>query len=65
MAVLAGPPKPDIGTVDAFRNAVVSAKSIAYLRVGSGTYLASLFEESSVAGPQSTPTLTLMPDTSY
>jgi molybdate transport system substrate-binding protein len=44
VCVRAGVPRPDIGTVDAFRNAVVNAKSIAYLRGGSGTYLTSLFE---------------------
>lgn len=49
VCVRAGGPKPDIGTVDAFRDAVVSATSIAYLRVGSGTYLASLFERLGIA----------------
>ena len=42
--VRAGSPKPDIRTVDAFRRAVLNAKSIAYLRVGSGVYLDGLFE---------------------
>lgn len=42
--VQAGAPKPDISSVDAFTSALLNAKSIAYLRVGSGIYLASLLE---------------------
>jgi molybdate transport system substrate-binding protein len=37
--VKAGSPRPDISTVDAFKRALLNAKSIAYLRVGSGVYL--------------------------
>jgi len=44
VAVRAGAHKPALGSVDAFRRAVLDAKSIAYLRVGSGLYLDSLFE---------------------
>jgi molybdate transport system substrate-binding protein len=51
VAVRAGVPKPDLSTVDAFRRALLGAKSIAYLRVGSGIYLDSLFERLNLAGP--------------
>jgi molybdate transport system substrate-binding protein len=44
VAVRAGAPKPDLHSIDAFRRAILRAKSIAYLRVGSGLYLDSLFE---------------------
>jgi molybdate transport system substrate-binding protein len=42
--VLAGSRKPDISTVEAFTRALLNAKSIAYLKVGSGLYLEGLFE---------------------
>ena len=41
MVVRAGAPKPDISNVDAFRKALLSAKSIAYSDSGSGTYIAN------------------------
>jgi molybdate transport system substrate-binding protein len=50
VAVRASNPKPDLGTVDAFRRALLGAKSIAYLRVGSGLYLDSLFGRLDLAG---------------
>jgi molybdate transport system substrate-binding protein len=50
MVVRAGAAKPDIGTVEAFRNALLAAKSIAYSDSGSGTYLANtLFAKLGVA----------------
>lgn len=49
VAVRAGAPKPDLGSVDAFRRALLNAQSIAYLRVGSGLYLDSLFDRLGVA----------------
>ncbi|MFH5923264.1 substrate-binding domain-containing protein [Roseomonas xinghualingensis] len=39
MAVRKGEPRPDIGTVDAFRQALLSAKSIAYSASASGVYI--------------------------
>ena len=47
--VRAGAPKPDISSVDAFKRALLGAKSIAYLQVGSGIYLHGLFEKLGVA----------------
>jgi molybdate transport system substrate-binding protein len=44
-----GATKPDVSTVEAFKRAVLDAKSIAYLKVGSGLYLQSLFERMGIA----------------
>ena len=44
VAIRAGTQKPDLGSVDAFRRALLGAKSLAWLRVGSELYLDSLFE---------------------
>ena len=41
MVVRAGAAKPDIGSVEAFRNALLAAKSIAYSDSSSGTYLST------------------------
>jgi molybdate transport system substrate-binding protein len=50
MVVRAGAPKPDISSVDAFRNALVAAKSIAVSDSSSGTYLlTTLFGKLGVA----------------
>ena len=50
MVVRAGAAKPDIGTVEAFRNTLLTAKSIAYSDSGSGTYLSTkLFAKLGVA----------------
>src|SRR5205085_2062608 len=39
-----GAPKPDIGTVDAFKRAMLAAKSIGYLKIGtSGAMVAAAF----------------------
>jgi len=47
--VRTGAPKPDISSVEAFKRALLNAKSIAYLRVGSGIYLAGLLERLGIA----------------
>ena len=48
-----GAPKPDIGTVDAFKQAVLAAKSVAYIDPASGgssgIYVAKLFEQLGIA----------------
>jgi molybdate transport system substrate-binding protein len=50
MVVRAGAVKPNIGSVDAFRSALLAAKSIAYSDSGSGTYLSTtLFAKLGVA----------------
>ena len=41
MVVAAGAAKPDIGSVEAFRNTLLTAKSIAYSDSSSGTYLST------------------------
>ena len=51
--VRAGAPKPDISTVDAFKKAVLDAKTVAYIDPASGgssgIYLAKLFEQMGIA----------------
>ena len=49
--VRAGAPKPDISTVDAFKRALLNAKSIGYLKQEgtSGAYLHGLFERLGIA----------------
>ena len=48
--VRAGATKPDIGSVEAFKRAVLNAKSIGYLKEGqSGVYLATLLERLGIA----------------
>ena len=45
----AGAPKPDISSVEAFKRALLNAKSIGYLKVGSGLYLAALLDRLGIA----------------
>ena len=49
VAVRAGAPKPDLGSVDAFRRALLGAKSVAYLRVGSGLHIDGVLERLGLA----------------
>jgi molybdate transport system substrate-binding protein len=50
MVVRAGAPKPDISTVEAFKRALVNAKSIAYSDSASGVYLSTvLFQRLGIA----------------
>ena len=47
--VRAGARKPDISSVEAFMRALLDAKSIAYLRVGSGLHVAAMLEHLGIA----------------
>jgi molybdate transport system substrate-binding protein len=49
VAVKAGAPKPDISTPEAFKRAMLAAKSIGYSRVGSGLLAARLMERLGIA----------------
>jgi molybdate transport system substrate-binding protein len=49
LEVRAGAPRPDIGSVEAFKRALLNARSIGYLKVGSGLYLAALLERLGIA----------------
>lgn len=50
VAVRAGAPKPDISSVDAFKRALLDAKSVAYTSSGlSGIYFAGLIERLGIA----------------
>jgi molybdate transport system substrate-binding protein len=49
LAVRAGAPKPDIGTVDAFKRTLLAAKSVGYSDGPSGAYIANLFERLGIA----------------
>ena len=47
--VRAGAPKPDISLVEAFKQALLNAKSITFLQTGSGAYVARLIERLGIA----------------
>ena len=49
VAVRAGARKPDIGSADALKHALLRAKSIAYSSSASGVYLESLFQRLGIA----------------
>lgn len=52
IAVLAGARKPDIGSLDAFRNALLAARSIAWTQEGaSGMHFSKLIERLGIAEP--------------
>jgi len=50
VAVRAGAPRPDIGSVEALKRALRAAKSIGYSSGPSGVYLSGLFERLGIAG---------------
>ena len=47
--VKAGAAKPDISSVEAFKRALLAAKSVAFLRVGSGIHVAGLVDRLGIA----------------
>ena len=47
--VRAGAPRPDISSVETFKRALLDAKSIAYLQVGSGIYIHGLVDKLGVS----------------
>jgi molybdate transport system substrate-binding protein len=49
VAVRAGARKPDISSVEGLKRALLDARSIAFLRVGSGIHVASLLEKLEIA----------------
>lgn len=49
VAVRAGAPKPDIGSADAVKRAVLAAKSVGYSGGASGTYMVGLFQRLGIA----------------
>src|SRR5271155_3738973 len=49
LAVRVGAAKPDIGTVDAFKRALIAARSIGYSDGPSGAYIAGLLEHLGIA----------------
>jgi molybdate transport system substrate-binding protein len=49
LAVRAGAPKPDIGTVEAFKRTLLGARSIGYSDGPSGAYIAGLLERLGIA----------------
>ena len=50
VAVKRGAPKPDIGTVEAFKQTLLNAKSITYLKEGASTiHLRKLFDQLGIA----------------
>jgi len=57
LMVRTGAPKPDIGTVDAFKKALRAAKSISYSKGPSGLYVAELLERLGLAAEMSDKTV--------
>jgi molybdate transport system substrate-binding protein len=61
MAVRAGEPKPDIGSVESFRKTLLEAKSVAYSDSASGVYIQNeLFEKMGIEA-QMKPKATMIP----
>ncbi len=57
LAVRAGAPKPDIGTVEAFRRTLLAARTIGYSNGPSGAYIADLLERLGITAVMKTKTL--------
>ena len=49
VAVKAGAPKPDVGSGDALKKALIAAKAVGYSQGPSGVYMQSLFEKMGIA----------------
>src|SRR5215470_1845606 len=58
IAVLKGAPKPDIGSADALKNALISARTISYSKTGiSGVYFPTVLERLGIAAQVASKTM--------
>ena len=61
VAVREGAPKPDIGSAEAVKKAVLVAKSVAYSAGASGSYIVSMFQKMGIADEAKAKTATVKP----